>query len=87
MSLISVGSKLLSNVILFRLRDGVYKVIREEQCSYKGPILVWYTRKIHLVKSAMYVSNAAAVKVGNEVSSWFRINSGVKQSCVLSPII
>ena len=31
------------------------------------------------VISAMYENNTAAVKVGNEVSNWFRIISGVKQ--------
>ena len=30
---------------------------------------------------AMYKNNTAAVKVGNEVSSWFCIKSGVKQGC------
>ena len=36
-SLVSVGSKLPSNMILFRLRDAVDKVIRVEQCgSRKG---------------------------------------------------
>ena len=39
------------------------------------------------VISAMYENNTAAVKVGNEVSSWFCIKSGVKQDCVLSPFI
>ena len=37
--------------------------------------------------SAMYENNTAAVKVENEVSSWFRIKSGVKHDCVLSPFI
>ncbi|XP_065567297.1 uncharacterized protein LOC136031557 [Artemia franciscana] len=36
---------------------------------------------------AMYGNNTAAVKVGNEVSSWFCIKSGVKQGCVLFPFI
>ena len=36
---------------------------------------------------AMYENNTAAVKVGNEVSNWFCIKSGVEQSCVLSPFI
>ena len=36
---------------------------------------------------ALYENNAAAVKVGNEVSNWFCIKSGVKQGCVLSPFI
>ena len=35
----------------------------------------------------MYENNTAAIKVGNEVSNWFCIKSGVKQSCVLSPFI
>ena len=35
----------------------------------------------------MHENNTAAVKVGNEVSNWFCIKSGVKQGCVLSPFI
>ena len=35
----------------------------------------------------MYENNTTAVKVGNEVSSFFFIKSGVKQDCVLSPFI
>ena len=37
------------------------------------------------VIGAMYKDITAAVKVGNGVSSWFRIKSEVKQGCVLSP--
>ena len=36
---------------------------------------------------AMYENNTAVVKVGNEVSNWFCIKSGVKQGCVLYPFI
>ena len=36
------------------------------------------------VISAMYKNNAAAVKVGNEANSWFRIRSRVRQGCVPS---
>ena len=36
---------------------------------------------------AVYKNNNAAVEVGNEVSNWFCIKSGVKQGCVLSPFI
>ena len=39
------------------------------------------------VMRAMYENNTAAVKVGNEVSNWFCIKSGVKRCCVLSPLI
>ena len=35
----------------------------------------------------MYENNTAAIKVGNEVSNWFCIKSGVNQGCVLSPFI
>ena len=35
----------------------------------------------------MYENNIVVFKVGNEVSNWFRIKSGVKQGCVLSPFI
>ena len=34
-SLVSVGRKLLSNIILFRLRHAVDKVLREEQCGFR----------------------------------------------------
>ena len=33
--LVSVGSKLLSNMILFRLKDAVDKFLREEQCGFR----------------------------------------------------
>ena len=36
--------------------------------------------------SALYENNTAAVKIGNEVNSWFCIKSGVKQGCALSPL-
>ena len=42
-----------------------------------------YIEMIHVLKE----SNIVVAKVGNEVSSWFRIKSGVKQRCVLSPFI
>ena len=35
----------------------------------------------------MHKNSTTAVKVGNEISSWFPIKSGVKQSSVLSPFI
>ena len=123
-SLVSVGSKLLSNMILFRQRDAVDTVLREEQCGFrKGRRCVdqVFTLRLIIEKSlrcqtplvlsfidyeqafdsvdrtaltkvlslygilekyievicAMYENNAAAVKVGNEVSNWFRIKSGV----------
>ena len=34
-SLVSVGSKLFRMIILFRLTDGVDKVLREEQCGFR----------------------------------------------------
>ena len=35
--------------------------------------------------SAIYENNTAAVEVGNEVRSWSRIKSGVKQCYILFP--
>jgi len=35
--------------------------------------------------SSMNKNNIAAAKIGNGVSSWFCIKSGVKQGCILSP--
>ena len=35
----------------------------------------------------MYANNTAAVKVGNKVSNWYCIKSGVNYGCVLSPFI
>ena len=35
---------------------------------------------------SMYENNTAAVKIGNDISNWFCIKSGVKQGCVLSPL-
>ena len=124
---------LLSNMILFRLRHAVDKVLREEQCGFrKGRGCVDHVCTLRLIieKSlrcqtplvlsfidyeqafdsvdrtaltkvmslygihekcikvicAMYENNTAAVKVGNEVSNWFCIKSGVKQGCVSIPL-
>ena len=133
-SLVSVGTKLLSNMILFRLKDAVDNVIREEQCGFmkcRGCVDQIFTLRLIIEKCLNYQTysvisfidyeqifesvdrralakiltlygiadkytkvistknenKTAAVKEGNKVSSWFRIESGVKQSCVLSPFI
>ncbi|XP_065564326.1 uncharacterized protein LOC136029748 [Artemia franciscana] len=39
------------------------------------------------VISAMHMNGIFAVKVGNEVSNWFRIKSGFKLGCILSQLI
>jgi len=38
-SLVSVGSKLLSSMIIFRLRDAVDRVLREEQCGCRKGVV------------------------------------------------
>ena len=35
----------------------------------------------------MYENNSAVIRIGNVVSTWFGIKSGVKQGCVLSPFV
>ena len=39
------------------------------------------------VINAIYENTIAAVKVGNEFSSWLHVKSGIKHGCVLSPFI
>ena len=132
-SLVSVGSKLLSNMILFRLRHAVDKVLREEQCGFRkgrGCVDHVFTFRLIIEKSlrcqtplvlslidyeqafdsvdrtaltkvlslygipekyikvicAMYENNTAAVKVGNEVSNWFCIKSGVSRVVFYPPL-
>ena len=133
-SLVSVCCKLLSNMILFRLRDDIDKVLREEVCGLRkgrGCVDQIFTLRLMIEKclscqtplvlsfidydqafdsvdrralakvlslygipdkyikviSAIYENNTGAVKVGNEVSSWLCIKSGVKQGCVVSPFM
>ena len=53
-SLISVGSKLLSNMILFRLRDAVDKILWEEQCGFRkgrGSVDQFFTLRLIIEKS------------------------------------
>ena len=40
-----------------------------------------------LLKAAQsfYIDGRACVRVGNEVSEWFRVNIGLRQGCVISP--
>ena len=53
-NLVSVGRKLLSNLILFRLRDAVDKVLREEQCGFRkgrGCVDQVFTLRLMIEKS------------------------------------
>ena len=115
-------------MILFRLRNAVDKVSREEQCGFRkgrGCVDHVFTLRLIIEKSlrfqtplvlscidyeqafdsverraltkvlslngipekyikvvcTMYENNTAAAKVGNEVSNWFCIKSGVEQGC------
>ena len=36
---------------------------------------------------SFYVDSRACVRVGNDVSGWFRINVGLRQGCVMSPLL
>ena len=50
----SVGSKLLSNMILFRLGDAVDKALREKQCSFRkgrGCVDQVFTLRLMIEKS------------------------------------
>ena len=56
-SLDSVGSKLLIDMILFRLRDEVDKVLREEQCGFRkgrGFIDQMFTFRLIIKKCMSY---------------------------------
>jgi len=37
--------------------------------------------------SVIYENNTTVAKVGNAISCWFRIESGISKGCVLSPFI
>ena len=52
-SLVSVGSKLLSNMIFFRLRNAAHKVLREEQCCFRkgsGCVNHYFTLRLIIEK-------------------------------------
>ena len=52
-SLVPVGSKLLSNMIFFRQRDAVDKVLRKEQCGFskgKGCVNQIFTLRLIIEK-------------------------------------
>ena len=53
-SLLSLCTKLLSNMMLFKLRDAVDKAIREEQCGFrkgKGCVDQFFTLRLIIEKS------------------------------------
>ena len=53
-SMVSVGSKLFSNRIIFRLREAVDKVLREEQCGFRkgrGCVDQVFTLRLTIEKS------------------------------------
>ena len=43
--------------------------------------------KYILIMQDMYKDNQCAVRTGNELSEWFHIGTGVKQGCILSPLL
>ena len=46
---------------------------------------VWSWRKI--VGQSFYIDSRACVRVGNDVSKWFLVNVGLRQSCVMSKLL
>ena len=42
-------------------------------------------RKLFKAVQSFYVDSTACVRVGNDVSEWFPVNVGLRQSCVKSP--
>ena len=59
----------------------------DRRASAKVLSLYGVPKKHIKVISAMNENNTSAVKVGNEVSSWFCTKSGIKHGCVLSPFV
>jgi len=55
--------------------------------DYEQAFGVCYVLFVRFCFCVMYENNTAAVMVGNEVSSWVCIKSGVKQGSVPSPFI
>ena len=54
-----------------------------------GTKRVWSWRKIFTVESSedVYVDSKACVRVGMDVSEWFRVNVGLIQGCVMSMVV
>jgi len=45
------------------------------------------TRKIVTVIQKLYVKSSSAVRVNGDTSSWFQVETGVRQGCILSPLL
>ena len=39
------------------------------------------------IVAALYSSNTSCVCVNGKLTSWFKVNTGVRQGCVLSPTL
>ena len=72
----------LSHIDYEQLFDSVDRIALANVLSLYG-----IPDKYITVIGTIYKNKSAAIKVGNEVSSWFCIESGVKQGCVLSSFI
>ena len=57
-------------------RDGLWKRLWE---GVRG--------KVWRVVRSMYSAVQSAVRVGEEQTEWFELNTGVRQGCVMSPIL
>ena len=57
--------------------DTLWKILK----SYGFP------QKIINILQSMYCDNQCSVKHGGQLSEWFRVKSGVRQGCVISPML
>jgi len=133
-SLLSVPGKVMTTLMLNRMRQAIDSVLREEQAGFRAgracndqiftlrqiiekvndkqkPVIVnfidfkkafdsvhrptlWQILKEYglpdkfiIVLRKLYEGSRCAVKTNGQVGEWFLIESGVRQGCILSPIL
>ena len=48
---------------------------------------VWVGGKLLKAVQSFHVDSRASIRVGNDVSEWFPVNVGLRQGCVIFPLL
>ena len=65
--------------------DGVYR--KFIACAHRSHYVKVSDRSLVYNTSTQYADSRACVRVGNDESKWFPVNVGLRQGCVMSPLL
>ena len=95
-SLLSIAGKIFARILINRLSTHITpEVVPEMQCGFRGNrstvVMIFCLRQLQEKcieqDRPLYMVMMANISVGREVSESFSVTNGVKQGCVLAPML